>query len=103
MFQKGQSGNPKGRPRGATGYAADLTRVIRTVEKADGKSLLEHFVKQAFKSDRVLIAVVKKLLPDLKAVESSVKSEGFRLVINYPDRDSTSPETSGSAAGAKGL
>lgn len=65
MFQKGQSGNPRGRPKGATGYAADLTRAIRTVEKEQGKSLLQHFVERAFKSDKVLAAVAKKLIPDL--------------------------------------
>ena len=68
---KGVSGNPNGRPKG-TSFMDDFIAATKTVEKAKRKTLLEHFIEQAFCDTRVLIAYIDRILPQLKAVESTV-------------------------------
>ena len=46
-----------------------LRKAVKTVEKEEKRSVYEEFVRQAFKNPRVLIALMKKLVPDM------VKSE----------------------------
>ena len=68
---QGISGNPKGRPR-KNYFKEDLWDAIKTVEKKRGPKqlkLLEYFVQRAFDEDAVLLGLMKKLLPDLKAEE----------------------------------
>ena len=65
-WQPGQSGNPKGRKRGVY---ADLTEAIKTVEGKRKTTLMAHFVKRAFQDNTVLIALMKKMLPDRKSLE----------------------------------
>jgi hypothetical protein len=66
-FQKGFSGNPSG--RAVNPWRQELESAIRTVEKRKRKKLMVHAVNQAFKNDIVLVAILKKLLPDLKIEE----------------------------------
>jgi len=72
-FQKGQSGNPKGRPKKP--IVEELERAIRKVQRQEGKKLLVHAVEQAFKDNGVLVAILKKILPDLRHIEGSIKAE----------------------------
>lgn len=73
-FGKGVCGNPEGRPKGSRNkYSiADLHDAIKGVEEEKGKKLLTHFVEQAFEDKNVLVALMKKMLPDLKSVEALV-------------------------------
>lgn len=74
-FPKGVSGNPKGRPKlGCTNFD-NLLRAVRNVENKEGKKLLEHFIGKGFANDTVLVAVMKKLYPDLKSVEQVTYSD----------------------------
>jgi len=73
LWKPGQSGNPKGRPK--KGHIYDLEKAVKKVSKAKGKKLWIHFVERAFDDDGVLISLTKKLLPDLKHVEGSIKAE----------------------------
>jgi len=41
---------------------------LQTVEEVRGKTLYEHVAEQCFSDSKVLIQVLKKLLPDLKAM-----------------------------------
>jgi hypothetical protein len=60
MWQKGQSGNPKGRPKGR--------------------------LENNFRELTVLIALLKKILPDLKAVDMKLTQPSpFRLIIDVSD------------------
>jgi hypothetical protein len=65
LFKKGEIGNPKGRPKGSYDLTAEFIRTLRKVEKDKGITLIEHFAEQAYKDKKVLVAAVKKLLPDL--------------------------------------
>lgn len=60
-------GNP-GKPKGATSHftIAVLEDAIREVEKEKKKNLFKHFVKRALDDDGVLVALMRKLVPDLK-------------------------------------
>lgn len=85
-FKKGQSGNPKGRPKGATNNALRELRkqlqVALDVEgEAKGTTFLKHVAEQAYKDKNVLQTVLGKLLPDLKSVDATVKSDGLTLTI----------------------
>jgi len=64
-FVKGQVANPKGRPKG--GFSIDqLYKAIRRQEKQEGRQkFLDHVITQAYKDNKVLIAVLKKIVPDL--------------------------------------
>ena len=64
QWTKGVSGNPGGRPKNTE--MAALRRALKYSAKKDNKgSLLRHFVERAYVDDRVLIALMKKLLPDM--------------------------------------
>jgi len=66
LWAKGQSGNPSGRPKHKF---AELLAAVEKVEKKEGVNVLEHFVKVAFEDNTVLVALMRKLAPDFKAIE----------------------------------
>jgi len=69
-WKKGKSGNPNGRPKGINTKIHALQEAIKLVEKQKGKKkFLIHAVEQAYEDKGVLIAILKKIAPDLKAVE----------------------------------
>ncbi len=68
-WKKGISANPKGRPKGTTRTNL-LMDAIAKVEKQKGKKkFLLHAVQEAYTDNKVLIAILKKIIPDLKAIE----------------------------------
>lgn len=84
-FKKGKSGNPKGRPpSGETKLDTLLNAIARHQVgiKPDPKNPVDHFIKRAFKNDNVLVALMKKVYPDLKAIEQ----------VTYPGEDITKEE-----------
>lgn len=70
----GQCPNPNGRPKGSVNHysIAELWRAIGVVEKRKHKKLLERFAEQAFDEPQLMTSIMKKLLPDLKAIEGLV-------------------------------
>ena len=73
-FKKGQSGNPNGRPKG-TDYQSQMKKALKRAEKRNKKKFWDHLFDRAFENDIVLVAVTKKLVPDLKQVEGTIKGE----------------------------
>lgn len=74
----------------------DLVVAIKEIEderaispgEMGATSLLEHFVRRAFKSDSVLKDMMKKLLPDLKHVDADIDvTEQFQLIIDATGDD----------------
>ena len=62
-FMEGAKGNPQGRPKG-TGYIKLLEQAIHEVEKEKQKSFFRRVIERAYISDSVMIAVLKKFIPD---------------------------------------
>ncbi|MHC4397482.1 MAG: hypothetical protein ACYS1A_17715 [Planctomycetota bacterium] len=63
QFKKGYSGNPNG----SNGHwRSELERAIKTVERRKRKKFMIHAVEQAYVENTVLVAILKKLLPDLR-------------------------------------
>ena len=71
-WKPGQSGNMKGRPKGKS-VTAQLERAIKRVEKNHDIKLIDYFVERAYKNDVVLIALIKKLLPDKRFTEKELQ------------------------------
>ena len=65
----GQVPNPNGRGVGNSIGINDLLDAIRNVEANKKDTLMVHLIKRGFKSDTVLLGIIKKLVPDLKSFE----------------------------------
>ena len=76
-FLRGHSGNPLGNTKNRG--IEDMLEAIRRAEKSKGENFWDHVIDRAYKDDRVMIEVLRKLVPDRKAVESSETKEGLQL------------------------
>ena len=65
LFQPGQRANPHGRPKGSRDFTIELMRGLRVVEKEERKSMIEHAWRRAFVNDKVMMGMLKKIVPDL--------------------------------------
>ena len=87
-FKKGESGNMKGRPKGSRNrLTKELEEALREIEEGQGTTLFKHFAKRAFKNDRVLIAFVKKFIPD-KAQARDIPEGGIDVLVRYAGEES---------------
>ena len=79
-FKKGApSPNPKGRPKGQRDFTTELISSLRGVEQVKGKQILAHAWERAYVNDKVLVAMLKKILPD----KLSLKTNGLNGDTHY--------------------
>jgi len=87
-FQKGHSLTSHKRRKTAK---TDLLRAIREIEKQKNKKLFQHFVERAYTDNKVLIALIKKLVPDISLSEITGADNGpVRIILErifYGDRN----------------
>ena len=77
-----------GKPRSE--YRLLLDAAMAAESKVQKISLLRHAIRQAYTDNTVLIAIVRKLLPDLKSIDAKVtQATPFRLIIDLTDRPKT--------------
>lgn len=90
-YLPGFSGNPEGSVEGTRSYTKRLEEALLAVEGAKSKgkgskrraaSLFKRFIERAFKDDKVLIAAMKKFVPDKEKAEVEML-EPIRLVIEH--------------------
>ena len=77
MWEKGKSGNPNGRPKTGLSELENLRAAIKTVSAQKRKDLFTHFIEQAYESDNVLIAVMRKIIADMKHIEADLTVETY--------------------------
>jgi len=82
LYKPGESGNLNGRPKGCKNRftLGDLKKALdRAKEAHGGVSLIDHLCNKAYEDNAVAIAILKKMLPDLRQVEAlvDVKAIGF--------------------------
>lgn len=62
-----------------------MSALDRDAEEHASEHLIEHAVKEARTDNTLLSALLRKLLPDLKAIEAKIDSESpYRLIIELP-------------------
>jgi len=68
-FLPGSVPNPAGRPPGTKNYLTRLEEALERYRKDHDKDLFDRFIERAFRSDKVLIAALKKFVPDMEKTE----------------------------------
>jgi hypothetical protein len=83
-FKKGVVSNPNGRPRRPE--IEMLRHAAAEVEVEEKKSLYKHAVQQAYKDNSVLIAIIKKFVPDITKADIDVGVNIPKgITINFSD------------------
>ena len=85
-FTSGQSGNPDGRPKGSKSELTKLRDAVKRIEAEKSLKrkkewrLYDHFIRQAVEDNSVLIALLKKLVPDLKQIDGTIERKSLSLI-----------------------
>lgn len=95
-WTKGVSGNPNGRPNHAANYfsISAFADAVKTVEASKRKLLYVHMVEQAFEDNRVLIALIPRIVPtvevikedDKEMLEAAIEFSGVSTEINRAEK-----------------
>ena len=82
---KGQfvKGNKEGRGRPRNPEIEELRKAIEKVQKDHDSTLLEHFVERAYTDNTLLVALMRKLVPDKKALEGDVAGTVNVQILDY--------------------
>lgn len=88
-FIKGYTGNKRGRTPGVS--YNDFIVALKSVESKRKLKILEHFINRAFDDDKVLIAVMKKLLADKHYVDTEFSGK-IPLILNILNDSKSFPK-----------
>lgn len=80
---KGRTNNPNGRPKGGNAFVEQLREALDKVAKAKGKTLIQHAVEQSYVDNVVMIALLKKLLPDQIGLSNADGSPLSIQIVKY--------------------
>lgn len=80
-FVKGQSGNPKGRPKKGESHMCHLEKALQKISEEKKKPFWEHVLEQAYSDNKVLIALMHKLVPNLEKSDLTHNLDQVRLLI----------------------
>lgn len=71
----------------------NFTNVIKRVEKAKGKTLLQHAIERAYEDDTVLKAILSKIVPDKsKSIEDKVVDHKPMKIVRSESANISKPE-----------
>lgn len=85
LFKKGQSGNPKGRPKGSVNKYTELSRALLSER---GPEIVNVVIEKALKGDvHCLKMCMDRIVPPQKAVEIKHTKDDGGLVINVGTTD----------------
>lgn len=96
MFQKGVSGNPKGRP--PRPEVQELRDALLKAKTEKNKSFIEHYVALAYEDKNVAIALANKVLPELKSIDMDDEMlKAFEVIVGVRNHEPTDnrPKTEG--------
>ena len=82
-FKKGVIQNPNGRKKGSHNKRTELMNAIKFVQGRHGKKLLVHAVEQAYVDNKVLVALLKKFIPDMKYIEGSLDGNVTIEIVKF--------------------
>lgn len=75
-FQKGQSGNPRGRPKGATSFKADLAAELRQIITVTENGRERRITKQKALAKTLTAAAIRKDIQAVNALLACMKLFG---------------------------
>ena len=78
---KGQSGNPNGRVANSVTHMGCLEQALRKVSEEKRIPFWEHVMQQAYADNKVLVAVMNKLVPNLEKTDNLHKHIPVTLVF----------------------
>lgn len=75
-------GNP-GKPKGSKGYLKKLEEALETIEKKVGRNFFQQVAITAFKNPAVLMAVLKKFIPDRQHIENEGVDQTRVIIMEH--------------------
>lgn len=76
-----QKGNKLGKGSPKKPEIEQLRQAMEKVQKEQDCTFLEHFVRQAYKDNKVMVALGKKIIPDLTASKTDLTTGGEKIIF----------------------